>query len=1014
MGRGPSSAAAPVPGGASAGDWLSTLQSPGTAVDDLPPKLALLATSEIELAWLAVALMHKSWLYENQRAATVNGALLSAFAGVGQSALELEILACLQTDEPDAGLARRHEALAQLYPILRRLVELLELPVHARLGKGEESERQQPLEQRRQGTLPTVAAQVVGWWSLFGNPTQLRRLVAAALRQTTLRTSPLETLDAKTIVQNRFGKLAPSYVATGAGPDHERTFTAVVSLDDGRRALGSGRSKKLAEKAAALALLLEHAPDALSVTRPPSDANHVQHAVQVVGREGADRFSDVAAMFGCRRRENFGLALTHRSWTYEFSKHLNLEGGSNALLALNGRRAFDLMFRRLRLLRLLQSNTSPSQEEAALTGLTDAEMSTMLDDLELRGRVRMGLGQRAHGLTIDIAANCVQALFGAALIEHRYVAAIERALPPAVASRLEAAVPLVTFDPFTNLIRLSAELGFAVTEVASVMHGPKHDQTCESTLALRHGPLTIHVLGEHSSRRGARKVAAATVMAALAVLNGASVNGHDPQLVAFLLRGQIQQLERSQHWTRWVDQGRLGASYLAAGDTAGYETWAAAAAATLETWHPDVAQSQHLAAYLRFAGGGGQRPKFSAALESSLDALDVLSIRDEVADGDLAAARSSVAALAAAHAVHLADRVGATLASLVDEWLLVSRRVVAATINGGGSLQVGPRSASAVTRILHEWGAALDGAAAAKPTPVSIALSSTSTTTGSISLQAGHPWTQALSRSMVLPLVLEAAPGCAVEAVDAGAVVLRVGDTAGRNWLTAPLLQAGNDAYEQEVARLLHDLKNELTAVATATLPRPGAGRSERLAQQLSASRHLDAVAALAVRLRAAGLGAWQHTEQGAVELDPFLRSYCADLMRSVPAHVQIVPPAASTVATVATTARVLQVILDNLTKNAVEAMPDGGQIRIDAIATDTQVLLEVADSGPGVPPGTLQALGAGRLASSTKRTGSGLGLASVQRLLRPLGGQLDWTTSSAGHTWLVLVPLDDQEAGEQ
>lgn len=1003
--------ASPVTGVRHPADWASTLASPGFVTELVPPQLRSAVTSRIAGEWLAVALVHKSWLHEERIDGAVNGPLLSAFAAVGQSALQVELLACLQATEPDASLPRRHESLAQRQAVLSALVDALELSHCARLSRGEESERHRRDDPRRQGTLPTVAAQVLGWWSLFGDPNHLRRLVAAVVDA--VAGTNLERIDSKTLVQQHLVKFRPTYTVTTEGPDHDRVFEARVALDDGRYAVGAGRSKKLAEKAAALALLQAHVPHAIPAEGPSPDAVEVRWAVQKVGRQDAERYVDVAAMFACRRAENFALAMTHRSWTYEYSKHLHLEGGSNALLALNGRYVFDLVFRRLRLIRLLQSNRGPTQEQAALTSLTDADMAPMLDELDLRPRLRMGLGQRSNGITTDIASNCVQALFGAAYIEHRHAAAVEAALPGALAHRLDTAASIVTFDPLTKLHRLGNELGITVTEVASVMHGEQHDQTCESTLELQHATELVRVHGEHSNRRGARQAAASVALAAVEVLNGKAPTDHDPGLVSLLVKAQIGALNATQHWNRWVAEGRLGTARLSTGDTAAFDAWAGANASIAQGWEPDSVQSGNLALFLRFAGGGGARPRFRATLDETLEALDALSADGDLPTSRLAQVRSSVAALTAAHAVHLSDRNSTTLGDLVDDWVLVSRRVVNTTVGGDGSRRLGPRSATVTTRILHEVTATLEATTATRPVALAVSLHTATATTADITLHAEHPWTELLGDSVVLPLVLEAAPGCSIRTLDPRTLLLTVGDTAGSNWLTAPLLRTDDDPYEHELARLLHDLKNELTAVATAARPQPGAGRSERLAQELTASRHLDSVAGLTLRLRMAGLETW-HTEEGEVELDPFLRRYCADLMRSVPAEVHVVPPAASTAAMVAASPDVLKVVLDNLTKNAVEAMNDHGQIRIDAVATDSVIMLEVADSGPGVPPAVIQGLRAGHLAISTKRTGSGLGLASVQRLLRPLGGQLDWTATGPGHTWLVVLPISKQYVDEE
>jgi hypothetical protein len=64
-------------------------------------------------AWLAVALHHKSWLYERGLPDGPNGALIVALGQLGNDVLSVELLACLQQTEPQASLARRHRVLAR-------------------------------------------------------------------------------------------------------------------------------------------------------------------------------------------------------------------------------------------------------------------------------------------------------------------------------------------------------------------------------------------------------------------------------------------------------------------------------------------------------------------------------------------------------------------------------------------------------------------------------------------------------------------------------------------------------------------------------------------------------------------------------------------------------------------------------------------------------------------------------------------------------------------------------------
>jgi len=76
-----------------------------------------------------------------------------------------------------------------------------------------------------------------------------------------------------------------------------------------------------------------------------------------------------------------------------------------------------------------------------------------------------------------------------------------------------------------------------------------------------------------------------------------------------------------------------------------------------------------------------------------------------------------------------------------------------------------------------------------------------------------------------------------------------------------------------------------------------------------------------------------------------------------------------------------------NLTLNALDAMPTGGQIVATGFADDQGVELEIADSGPGMSSETR--IHAFEPFYTTKGSGTGLGLAIVDRILRAHGGNV-------------------------
>ena len=96
--------------------------------------------------------------------------------------------------------------------------------------------------------------------------------------------------------------------------------------------------------------------------------------------------------------------------------------------------------------------------------------------------------------------------------------------------------------------------------------------------------------------------------------------------------------------------------------------------------------------------------------------------------------------------------------------------------------------------------------------------------------------------------------------------------------------------------------------------------------------------------------------------------------------------------------------ILWNLCLNAVEAMPDGGELRVAAAVRAGTLEVAVSDTGDGI--------GAGDLAHvfepffSTKPEGTGLGLALVHRIVQEHGGEIDVRSAPGlGTTFTLTLP---------
>jgi PAS domain S-box-containing protein len=94
-----------------------------------------------------------------------------------------------------------------------------------------------------------------------------------------------------------------------------------------------------------------------------------------------------------------------------------------------------------------------------------------------------------------------------------------------------------------------------------------------------------------------------------------------------------------------------------------------------------------------------------------------------------------------------------------------------------------------------------------------------------------------------------------------------------------------------------------------------------------------------------------------------------------------------------------------NLVLNAVDAMPGGGQIRLELTRRSEMAEITVGDTGKGIPPENRQRIF--QLFFTTRPGGSGIGLASTFRIVQLHNGSIDFTSEvGRGTTFRIELPL--------
>lgn len=94
-----------------------------------------------------------------------------------------------------------------------------------------------------------------------------------------------------------------------------------------------------------------------------------------------------------------------------------------------------------------------------------------------------------------------------------------------------------------------------------------------------------------------------------------------------------------------------------------------------------------------------------------------------------------------------------------------------------------------------------------------------------------------------------------------------------------------------------------------------------------------------------------------------------------------------------------------NLVINALEAMPEGGQLVLNTSVRDGELLVEISDTGSGIPAEIQQDLF--KPYFSTKARGTGMGLALSEKVLSQHGGRIDFRTGPLGTTFCITLPLE-------
>ncbi len=259
--------------------------------------------------------------------------------------------------------------------------------------------------------------------------------------------------------------------------------------------------------------------------------------------------------------------------------------------------------------------------------------------------------------------------------------------------------------------------------------------------------------------------------------------------------------------------------------------------------------------------------------------------------------------------------------------------------------------------------------------------------------------------STALRFTVRPAPMLLVAGVVLAAVVLVAGAAAARRRSRADAevrhaqaagRRAERDARRRFLARLDHELKNPVTAIRAAVAAGADGGDDAGRARATLVSQSTR-LAALVTDLRKLAELETQEIEDEDVDMAEVVRDAVEDVTAQAVAAGGPRPDVVVTLPTVPWPlphvrgdVDLLYLAVYNLLGNAVKFSPPGTRIEVRGTDEDGTVVVEVADSGPGIPPDEVDVvfdeLARGRDARGLP--GSGLGLALVRVIAARHGGR--------------------------
>jgi len=209
------------------------------------------------------------------------------------------------------------------------------------------------------------------------------------------------------------------------------------------------------------------------------------------------------------------------------------------------------------------------------------------------------------------------------------------------------------------------------------------------------------------------------------------------------------------------------------------------------------------------------------------------------------------------------------------------------------------------------------------------------------------------------------------------------------------------DAINMVARNLAHDLRNPLTAIASASYVLDAeAGISEQGKRMLKIiAKNVSAAEGIVSNLLA--ISSTAKPQMATLQIDQLLKDVLGQMVISP--NVTVIHEGEKGLRTMSDPS-LLKRALTNLCVNALDSMPNGGTFTISTNSENGHVVVAISDTGLGMSKETISRLGT--LFFTTKAKGMGIGFAISKKFIEGTGGTLEVSSQEGlGTTVSVSLP---------